>query len=143
MKIQVLVFLVIALILFTICSCANIRDSWTDLGNDYTYVVDGNLRWIQSQHALQDGIYPNVLNYKYDNQYILVLQEPVKKAYSLMLARALRTRYSLIMFKPEGILNTSSGKKFLKSHMWTDSSIHKRVAAEMRPNFEVSLEKLN
>jgi len=126
-----------------ITSCANLGDSSIDLGSDYVYRVDGDQRWIRARNIMQDGVYPNVIDYKFNNDYILVIQEPTLKGYKRFLAQDLRYKYDLIINKTDTSKSDTSEKIFLKSHLWIDSAIHARVVEEMKPNNQASFERLD
>lgn len=127
-------FLVFCVILVLATSCANLGDSSTQLGNGYLYRVDGSNRWIGSDHTMKDRIYSNVLDYAFDDHFIIVLQEPSFKGYEELLSEDLLYRYSFVIDNKDTSKYDVSEKRFLKSHLWTDSSIHKRVLRKILPN---------
>lgn len=136
-------FGVISAFLLVVASCANLGDSATDLGNGYVYRVDGDQRWIRAGDIMQDGVYPNVIDYKFNNDFIIVIQEPTVKGYKRFLAQDLRYKYESIIYKTDTSKSDAYEEKFLKSHLWTDSSIHARVAKEMKPDNQASFERLD
>jgi hypothetical protein len=140
---NILRFALISTSLLVVTSCANIGDSATDLGDGYVYRVDGDQRWIRAGNIMQDGVYPNVIDYKFNTDYVLVIQEPTLKGYSRFLAQDLRYKYESIIYKPDTSKNDAYKERVLKSHLWTDSSIHARVTKEMKPDNQTSFETLD
>lgn len=130
------------MICLAINSCANLGDLWVDLGNGFIYKRDGRLRWITRDNIMKEKIYPNILDYAFDDNYIIIVQEPEMEGYNRVLAEDLCMRYESIIYpliKPEV---DSATKFFLKSHLWTDSSIHERVVKEIKPDYHSDFTKL-
>ncbi len=65
------------LILFITACGAGVGDSSEDLSGGYVYRVDGSLRFIVPNHIFKERIYPNVTNYAYNDEYIIVAQQPL------------------------------------------------------------------
>jgi len=64
--------------LFVLCGCGpGIADTQEDLGGGYTYIAEGSTRRIFPKSSYEDGIYPNVANYSFDSNFIIVKQIPV------------------------------------------------------------------
>lgn len=138
-----LYFALILIISLLVVSCANLGDSITELGNRYEYRVDGDQRWISAGNIMRDGIYPNVINYKFNEDYIIVVQEPTVKGYKRFLTQDLLYRYESIIYKTDTLKKDAYEQKFLKSHLWTDTDIHARVVKEMKPDNQTSFEKID
>lgn len=140
MKIYIIL---ICVILSAFTSCANLGDSYTDLGSGYVYNVDGDQRWIRAGNIMQEGVYPNVINYKFNDDYILIIQEPTLKGYKRFLAQDLRYKYESVIYKADTLKSDAFEEKFLKSHLWMDSAIHARVSKEIKPDNQASFERLD
>jgi hypothetical protein len=54
--------------------CANLGDKSEDLGSGYSYKIDGSDRWINTDHVMKEKIYPNVVDYASNKDFIIVLQ---------------------------------------------------------------------
>lgn len=126
-------FLAIVTILVT-SSCANLGDSSTELGNGYRYRVDGSNRWISSDHVMNERVYSNVLDYAFNEHFILVLQKPSFDGYLELLSEDLLYRYSFVVDNKDKSKYDENEKRFLKSHLWTDSCINRNVLRKILPN---------
>lgn len=115
-------------------SCANLGDSSTQLGNGYSYQVDGGFRWIGSDHTMKDRIYSNVIDYAFNDAFIIAIQEPSIKGYTELLSQDLFYRYSFILTSKDTSNYEINTRRFLRSYMWEDSGIHKRMLKIMQNN---------
>jgi hypothetical protein len=83
---------------------------------------------------MKERVYSNVLNYAFDENFILVLQEPSFKGYLELLSEDLLSRYSFIIDNKDKSKYDENEKRFLKSHLWTDSCINRNVLRKILPN---------
>lgn len=134
MKIKDSIFFLAFVTILVISSCANLGDSSTELGNGYRYRVDGSNRWISSDHVMKERVYSNVLNYAFNEHFILVLQEPSFQGYLELLSEDLLYRYSFVIDNRDKSKYDEDEKRFLKSHLWTDSCINRNVLRKILPN---------
>lgn len=138
---------ILSIIVFSIAqvfnvSCDSIGGDATELGNGYVYRVDGSLRWIRGNSVMKDGIYPNVIDFKFDNNWILALQEPTIDGYKQFLTQDLLYRYQEIVYETDSSEFNNYERKFLQSYLWTDSLIHTNVMKEIKPNNQTDFEKI-
>jgi hypothetical protein len=72
-------------------ACGGVSDYSEDLGNGFTYESSGaNLKNIRTPISGQRNIYGKVTKYKYDQNFILVTQQPDKEIYQGSIAFELR-----------------------------------------------------
>jgi hypothetical protein len=83
------------LISFLIYACSGIGDSSEKLGGAYVYSdTGGDMEQIyQANLGYNNNIYPKVIDYAFDDNFILALQEPHKKAFKSVFAFDLRNRF--------------------------------------------------
>lgn len=124
-------------------SCANLGDSTTDLGDGYFFEVDGGDAWIRADYIMKNGIYPNIINYAFDNKFIIALQRPTLKGYRRLLAQDLRERYNQMLDTTRKYPHGIDEVRFLNSHLWMDTNIHRNVIKVMLPDNQTSFEKMD
>ena len=111
--------IIIALSCILLFSC-NMSDSSEELNGGYTFVHEGeNYNFIYGKHF----IYPNVIEYKYNKDYIVASQKPNKDLYKSLLQSNLSGNYSAY----NSYLKDSLTEKYFKSRreILKDSSISK------------------
>lgn len=109
----------ITLSLFFIASC-NMSDTFEELPGDYTFVHEGvNYNFIGGKNE----IYPDVIEYSFNKDFILACQKPNKFFYKILYASDLSNRYTLYY----SYLNDSISGKYYKSRkeILADSTIAK------------------
>lgn len=85
---------IVSLIAIFLSSCgAGVGDTNVKLSSGYVYRTEGSLRYIASDNLFKDCFYPTVTDYAFNNDYILVEQEPSKKLYKDLLAENLAAKY--------------------------------------------------
>ncbi|MDV6169235.1 hypothetical protein R1T16_12440 [Flavobacterium sp. DG1-102-2] len=105
-----------------------------DLGKGYTFLSEGSNRFIITDFIFKDGIYPNVLNYTFDENYILVMQKATKESVEPYLIDQLRVKYGYILYSDE--LLPTSANSFLNSKVWKDSLWNRNISNEiLRGNY--------
>ena len=84
------------ILMVILSSCgAGFNDVANDLSGGYTYRADGRMRYIRSDYAFKQEMYPMVLSYDFDEHYILVLQKPSRKFFS----RVIKCFYSNLYYR--------------------------------------------
>lgn len=95
-------------ILLVLSGCGNTNDYSEDLGSSYRFVHSGGgLRYIISSSLYENSdIYPTVIDYEFDQNYVLIAQEPEKESYKAILSSYIGSKYSIYM-------NTKADSMFL------------------------------
>ena len=96
-------------------------DTNVDLGSGYTYLHEGkNYNYITGKN---NSILPNVIDYVYNDEYILVCQKPEKMYYTNLLSINLYNDYCVY----DSFIKDSISKKYYKSRnqILNDSIIYK------------------
>lgn len=125
----------ILLIFFITLSC-NMSDSLEELSGDYTYVHEGkDYNFIIGKN----NIYANVIDYNFDDNYILVCQIPNRSMYLSYFASELSGKYSTYY----SYLKDSTSEKFYRSRneILADSIIPK-IFKSKNISFENSFEDI-
>ena len=88
-------YILLSLIIF-FCSCAGIHDKAEDLGDGYVYIYDGgDLSYIRASNPEEgNAIYPKVIDYTFNKDFVLILQDPHKERIKSLLAHNLRSCYT-------------------------------------------------
>lgn len=116
-------------------SCgAGISDTTKELSGGYVYRTDGNQRYIRADNTFKNSVYPNVVNFAFDENFILVLQSPSLDAFKVFLADELIGRYSILA----SIKDTTELQKgeyaFLKTNLLADSTLYRMLSKRLSPN---------
>jgi hypothetical protein len=121
------------LIIFTflLISCeASVLNTGIDLGNGYSLNSQGRLNWIsEGSNIFSDEISAHISQFKYDDNYIVALQNPSKAYYSERFTSVLAIRFNILLYpeqKSEEIDNDQ--KRFMKSNWWSDVELRKKIA---------------
>ncbi len=105
-----------------LCSCgAGVGDSADDLGAGYTYSVDGNRRWIYPDNVFGESIFPNVIAYNFDEDFIIAEQKPAIDDFTILLAENLTAKYQITMLGDTASNSDLNKKQFMNSNLWRDS----------------------
>ena len=76
-------------------SCANLNDEWIDLGDDYVCKIDGGTKAIYSNQIYYNTeIHSKIVDYKFDEKYIIAKQEPDYDYYKNFVESNYSTRYA-------------------------------------------------
>ena len=102
-----IILLLLISIVFSYCG-AGINNESKDL-NDDTYFrrSGGNFSYIDSHNELHPAIFPVVISYVYDTEFVLVAQIPNRKYYAALLTSQLNTgreNYKKLELKADSIL---------------------------------------
>ena len=124
-------------------SCSNLGDTVINLGDGYVYRTDGGHSWIGADNIMKDWVYPNVIDYEYNDKHIIIIQKPILEGYKRFLEQELRYRYETIVYKQYETKNDIHRKKFLNSHFWKDKILHQRMLSEMKPDNQTSFEAIS
>lgn len=113
MKDCLIKFLTVAILVLS--SCGNTNDYSEDLGNGYRFIHSGGgLRFISGSSSYKSTeIYPTVIEYEFDNNYVLVAQQPEKEDYKAILSGYIGSDYSFYM-------NTKADSTFLVRKNWEE-----------------------
>ena len=103
MRIKIITFLVAA-----ITGCGNINDYSENLGDGYTFVHSGgNSRYIRPDNIYKNAVvYSDVIDFVYDDSYVIVAQNPNRESHKTSLAADLGAKY-------QTYLNSISDPTFL------------------------------
>lgn len=117
------------------CSCgAGVGDTTTELSGGYIYETSGSHRYISADNIFKDGIYPNVRNYSYDENFIIALQSPSLDAFKAFLSDELLSRYvTLVKLKDTSELQKGQDD-FLKAQLLAESTLYRMLSKRLSPN---------
>lgn len=128
-------FIYFLIVIFIVTSCgAGIGDYSEDLSGGYVYRVDGTMSYIMPNHIFNDGVYPNVIGYAFDDDYILVLQQPSEKHIRALLADDLRFRYLTLANVNDTAELSKREYNLFKENLIKDSVFYRMLTKELSPN---------
>ena len=127
----------ILIILLDSCLGAGVGDVSDELGAGYIYLAEGSCSRISPNFIFKDGIYPNIKNYSFDENFIIVEQTPSFKNINSYVVEDLRGKYGFLLYMKDSIKITKDVEKFMKSKIWTDSILHKEISREVLPGNNV------
>ena len=114
----------IGLLLIMLNSCLTINDSWIDLGDNYTYHVDGRWKSIYpSQVYYNTAIYSEIVDYNYNDKYIIAKQIPDYEHHLTFIGSNYSTRYAIYC----NFLKDSTSENFMED---TNPFIRKSIKAD-------------
>ena len=109
-------------------------DQTRALSGGYIYRVDGSMRYVLPDHIFHEGIYPDVIAYSFDDNFILILQKPSRKHVINFLAQDILTRY-LVLYHAGEIEDLKPGEKeILVNGYIQDSSFYSMLNDVFSPN---------
>ena len=132
---NILIVMIVISSFWSACG-AGVGDTSEDLGNGYTYRSEGSMRWINPGISIyEDGIDGNVVEYKFDKNYILAIQEPSEVFYKGYFRSMLTYKYSGLIYDPTSVKNVDiHQRKFVNSRWWQDSILRKKMASHITPD---------
>lgn len=127
-------FALCAFMILIILSCGGVRDEAIKLSGGYVYRVEGNIRYIIPDHIFHEGIYPNVMSYSYNDDFILVQQTPSRKYIASYLADDIITRY-LVLFHAGEIEDLEDDEKEILANGYKqDSAFYLMLSEVLSPD---------
>ena len=114
----------IGLLLIMLSSCLTMNDSWVDLGDNYTYHEDGRWKRIySSQGYYNTSIYSEIVDYNYNDKYIIAKQIPDYEHHLIFIGSNYFTRYAGYCY----FLKDSTSENFKED---TNPFIRKSIKAD-------------
>jgi hypothetical protein len=93
-KASIYVFTIPTTVLMLFFSCANLNDTWVDLGSGYTYSLDSKYKKITpAWEYYNTAIYSEVTDYAYNENFIIAKQKPDYECYKIFTGSDLESRY--------------------------------------------------
>ncbi|WKN44226.1 hypothetical protein [Tunicatimonas pelagia] len=86
----------IILLFFSFCG-AGVGDVSLELSGGYTYRVEGSMKYIMADHIFKDNIYPEVIKYSYNKDFILAVQKPNRDRGVTFLSNELSSMYQILV----------------------------------------------
>jgi len=124
-------FFLITLLLYSLHSCMSLNDSWIDLGSGYTYHSDGKWKSIVPKSGYNNtAIYSEVLNYRYDDKFIIAIQKPDYDYYIRFVGSDWATRYHIYCrYLKDSVSNKFKQETtpFIRKSIKEDSSLYKTL----------------
>jgi hypothetical protein len=120
-------------LLFILNSCGSgVGDVSEELSEGYTYRVDGRLRYIVPDHLFKDVIYPTVIRYEYNDDFILVLQKPSIERSSKLFSDYMRFRHNSLATLNSNNPDLKPGQyDHYRSTLIADSSLYKLLSRRL------------
>ena len=119
----------LTLMIISLNSCANLNDTYVDLGDGYTFKTDAHYRSIYpNQVYYNTAIYSTILNYNFDNKYIIAEQKADYEHHKIFLAGVLRGRFSIYCsFLKDSTSKTSFNETspFIRESIRADKGLYK------------------
>ncbi len=116
------------------CIAGGINDKTRELSGGYIARVDGRMSYIIPDNIFNEGIYPDVVDFVYDTNFILVYQIPSRERFVTFLAQDIRTRFNVLA----NVHNTSDLSKddyeLMKTNLLADSSFYRMLTKKLSPN---------
>ena len=103
------------------------------LSGVFVYQANGSHQYISADNIFKNGIYPNVVNYTFDENFILVLQSPSLNDYKIFLADELRLKYNILVNLKDTIGLHKGEYDFLKTNSLADSSLYRMLSKRLSP----------
>lgn len=122
--------------IFIVAACGSgwLNDKTKELSQGYIARVDGGISYILPDNIFNEGIYPNVIDFAYNEDFILVFQVPSKEHFITFLAQDIRIRFIALA----NVQNTSDLSKedyeLMKINLLADSSFYRMLTKELSPN---------
>ena len=114
----------ILLLFILLNSCANLNDDWIDLGNDYVCKIDADTKSIYNRQVYyKTEIHSKILDYKFNDKYIIAKQNPDYEYYKNFVESDYSTRFMIY----ENYLKEGKTKEF---HRVTTPFIRKAIIAD-------------
>lgn len=131
--------LLIVVVLFN-CSCgAGIGDNIEKISGSYTYVSEGSMASISSSNLFIDRIYPIVTGYAFNEEYILVEQEPSKNSYRSLIAHELESKYNIMTTTDSTSKELAVGQyDFFKRELLTKKGLYKALEEGLSSDYKDS-----
>lgn len=121
-KIYVKYYISVLILIFM--SCANLNDQWIELGDGYVCDIDSyHKSIIPTQIHYDTHIYSKIIDYKFDEKYIIATQEPDYEYYKLFVGSTFSSRISSY----EYYLKDGKTKQFFKE---TTPFVRKAIIAD-------------
>ncbi len=136
----------ILLFAFLFVSCgASVVNTGEDLGEGYSLNTQGKLNWItESSSIFADEIPAHIFKYKYDDNYIVALQNPSKSYYTKRFSSVLAIRFNILLYPEQKNEETGSDKKrFMESNWWSDVELRKKIAQYIDKEGNYDILKIN
>ncbi len=103
-----------------------------ELGDGYVFSSDGEITWICGDNTYDDGIPGNVMDFVFDNGYIIATQEPSKSYYLYFFAEELTARYKLLLYNNKVKQNPDEHhKRFMASIWWTETLLKNKITKQL------------
>jgi hypothetical protein len=110
-------------------SCANLNDTYLDLGDGYTYKTDSHYKSIRPSSVYYDtAIYSEVTDYNFNNRYIIAKQKPDYEHHQIFIAEELGSRYYIYC----SYLKDSTSKEYngIRKEVNQDSTLYKLLKSK-------------
>ena len=117
-------FRTLGLVCLAFSSCMTLNDDWIDLGDNYTFHQDGKWKSIYpSQLYFNTKIYSQVVDYKFDDRFIVAKQTPDYEHHKIFVTEDFSNRFIIY----SNFLKDSTSKSFVDE---TTPFIRERIKAD-------------
>lgn len=111
-----------------------------NLGDGYTY--DGRKSLIFSEDGFEEGIYPKVINYNFDNNFIIIIQKPFREDFKFFLASDIAANFIILLYYDNKHMIPTE-IKFKNSFWWQDTILRKKMATYVNKENNNNIEKID
>ena len=128
-----LLYLCLLCIITETCG-GGINDRTMELSGGYVARRDGGITYILPDNIFNEGIYPNVVDFTFNKDFILVLQEPSKKQFVTFLSSDILKRYLALSNIHDTTKLTKDDYELFNKNLVADSSFYRMLSKELSPN---------
>lgn len=116
------------------CNAGGLNDKTKELSGGYIARIDGNMSYILPDNIFKEGIYPNVIDFAFNDDFILVYQIPSKELFVTFLADDILTRFTVLANVQDTLELRKEEYELMKTGFIADSSFYRMLSRELSPN---------